>query len=452
MSFYTDLDALVARYGVTPSRPERIADFPYLRMTRFLAAFSNQRLDGGALQSWLNHLAAADKQARAIELASLESRFQSKIAAKYSADPVVMLEACPELLIAHDLEDPERLKLLRKRAVASDEYRLLNRMFGLYPLTQFFVKAAVHRYQNKIATLFSQPLEKLPVHGKLQRFYMPQTGHAHESVTMVRDALGVPIPTTSQLNHLYARHAPVWEIDVAGRYDFPGKPFWNIDGKPDVDHVEAAIYRFPSYMFWQGDVLLQLNYLIWFAERPDTGIFDIFSGRLDGLLWRVTLDTDGAVLIYDSIHACGCYHFFFPTDSLKLRPEAGRLPEPPLLPQLAPRLTSEEKIVIRVASGTHYIQKLYADTSSGQRMHWQEYQTLYAIPAAGNGRTSLFQTDGLVAGSERMERWLLWPMGVPSAGAMRERGRHATAFVGARHFDDARLLDNLFEPASALIH
>jgi hypothetical protein len=30
---------------------------------------------------------------------------------------------------------------------------------------------------------------------------------------------------------------------------------------------------------------------------------------------------------------------------------------------------------------------------------------------------------------------------------MRERGRHATAFVGRRHFDDADLLNQLFEPA-----
>ena len=64
---------------------------------------------------------------------------------------------------------------------------------------------------------------------------------------------------------------------------------------------------------------------------------------------------------------------------------------------------------------------------------------------ADDGRRSLFGSDGLVAGSERAERWLLWPMGVPSPGAMRERGHHAIAFVGRRHFDDADLLDRLFE-------
>jgi len=35
-------------------------------------------------------------------------------------------------------------------------------------------------------------------------------------------------------------------------------------------------------------------------------------------------------------------------------------------------------------------------------------------------------------------------MGIPSAGAMRQWGRHATAFVGRRHFDGADLLEKRF--------
>ncbi|MNC92616.1 hypothetical protein D3C83_90760 [compost metagenome] len=47
-------------------------------------------------------------------------------------------------------------------------------------------------------------------------------------------------------------------------------------------------------------------------------------------------------------------------------------------------------------------------------------------------------------GTERGERWLFWPMGVPEPGAMRQWGRHATAFVGRRHFDDPGLLERYF--------
>jgi len=56
-----------------------------------------------------------------------------------------------------------------------------------------------------------------------------------------------------------------------------------------------------------------------------------------------------------------------------------------------------------------------------------------------NGRVS-----ARVELTERAERWLFWPMGIDSAGAMRQWGRHATAFVGRRHFDDADLLEKRF--------
>ena len=44
-------------------------------------------------------------------------------------------------------------------------------------------------------------------------------------------------------------------------------------------------------------------------------------------------------------------------------------------------------------------------------------------------------------------RFLFWPMGIASAGAMRQWGHHATAFVGRRHFDDPELLEQRFEAA-----
>ena len=48
----------------------------------------------------------------------------------------------------------------------------------------------------------------------------------------------------------------------------------------------------------------------------------------------------------------------------------------------------------------------------------------------------MFSQDSIASGSERLERWILWPTGVLSPGAMRQWGRHAVAFEGKRHFDD----------------
>lgn len=217
---------------------------------------------------------------------------------------------------------------------------------------------------------------------------------------------------------------------------------------PSVDISKPAIYHYASYMRWRGEPLLQLNYLVWFAARPKTGAFDLLGGPLDGVLWRVTLDSAGWPLLYDSIHACGCYHHLFPGPRLRLRPETAEWAEPPLAPQPDPAVGDNEGMVIRLSSGSHYLQRIYADRPGAViALDGRDYEALYALPAADGKPRSLFGPDGLVAGSERAERWLLWPTGVPSPGAMRERGRHAIAFVGRRHFDDADLLDRLFEPA-----
>ncbi|MFT7288306.1 MAG: hypothetical protein ACI87W_002424, partial [Halieaceae bacterium] len=171
------------------------------------------------------------------------------------------------------------------------------------------------------------------------------------------------------------------------------------------------------------------------------------AGALDGLVWRVTLDRDGAILLYDSIHPCGCYQQYFPSPRLLLRPSATAWAEPPLLPQPAPALGPGERVVIRLSSGDHYIQRVFGETSvSGtDRASYQlrAYRDLYRVDHP-EGPRSLFNAAGLVSGSERGERFYLWPMGVRSPGAMRERGTQATAFLGRRHFDDADLLDAVF--------
>ena len=66
-----------------------------------------------------------------------------------------------------------------------------------------------------------------------------------------------------------------------------------------------------------------------------------------------------------------------------------------------------------------------------------------AVPH-GTGTRSVYGPDGLIPGSERGERFFFWPMGIHSAGAMRQWGHHATAFIGRRHFDDAQLIEKRF--------
>ena len=194
-------------------------------------------------------------------------------------------------------------------------------------------------------------------------------------------------------------------------------------------------------------MLLQLVYTIWFPERPPSAPGDILAGLLDGLTWRVTLAPDGEPLVYDTIHPCGCYHMFFPTPRARALPAPNGFDEWAFSPQQLPRVQVGERPVLHVASGTHYIERvsIARGTDSVAQYELRDYDELRSLARLDGGSRSAFGPDGLIAGTERPERYLYWPTGVRSAGAMRQWGRHATAFVGRRHFDDAHLFEQRFE-------
>ena len=142
----------------------------------------------------------------------------------------------------------------------------------------------------------------------------------------------------------------------------------------------------------------------------------------------------------------------FPTARLAKRsgPPPHDIRERAETPTSAPRLAAGERVVVGLAAGTHYITGLGSDRDLGSwgletvAVEFAAAETLRRLPLPGGGTRSLYGPDGLVADSERAERWLLWPMGIASAGAMRQWGTQATAFVGRRHFDDPYLFDQAF--------
>jgi hypothetical protein len=218
-------------------------------------------------------------------------------------------------------------------------------------------------------------------------------------------------------------------------------------GVPEVDPAEPVVYAHAAYTRYRGQVLLQFVYTLWFSERPARAALDLLAGRLDGLVWRVTLAPDGEPVVYDSIHPCGCYHAFFPTPRARPRPAPEPLEEWAFAPQSLPRVDDGSRAVVTLASGTHYIERVAIERGNESLVRYalQPYDELRSLPRAGGSHASAFGPDGLIAGTERLERFLFWPMGIASAGAMRQWGRHATAFVGRRHFDDADLFERRFE-------
>jgi hypothetical protein len=238
-------------------------------------------------------------------------------------------------------------------------------------------------------------------------------------------------------------------IDTGSDQDRIGAIELDPAGRSRVATDAPVLYAYASHARWRGDIVLQLNYVIWFPSRPSDGPFDVLSGHLDGITWRLTLAPDGSVLIADTIHNCGCYHLFFPSATLRPVAYCAAEEERPFVPQRLPGLEPGERFALRIVSRTHYLQRVTGtavEAEHGQRYEVRHYDTLRSLAAGKEGRASLFGPDGIVPGTERGERFLFWPMGVPNPGAMRQRGHHATAFVGRRHFDDPWLLERSFVP------
>ena len=210
--------------------------------------------------------------------------------------------------------------------------------------------------------------------------------------------------------------------------------------------------------------MLQLNYTLWFSARPKPTADDWYGGKLDGLVWRVTLNTDGSVLMYDSIHPCGCYHsVHVPVDSplhaTVFALDQSDSPEPILFfssPLRSKQTSQDGNVQLTLASGTHYLVQVSrrnlqpsVATYSYDLANYDQLRSLPVFTAKG-GYRSWFDSDGLIAESERRERYFLWPLGVENAGAMRQQGNHAIAFVGKRHFDEASLEMLLNLPGSSI--
>ncbi len=431
---FADVDRRIESLGVRDAETKRVAGFPYLRVDRFNAALAQRAMGAAQQQAWRVRLQQLDEAARATELANAE----------LSVDD---LSRCRGLL---GTADDAAMGQLRTSAQVPDDYSIGMRALGLYPLTRLPFAAGIARWHADTRSVFATPIEALPVKGQVQR-YRPPPSTSRPALTSDFDALGIPVFSASQAAALFARHAPMLEIDVAGGFDRIGSLTLDANDQVIVNAAAPVVYTRLAHTLLGGLIHPQLVYTFWFSERPPSsdGAFDLLAGKLDGVVWRVTLDPAGEALVYDSMHACGCYHLFFPTEKVIARGLPRTLDETLFVPQAAPSALPGGNVVLRIESGTHYLQRMSmsAETKLADAVTYQlqDERVLTTLPRRHGGSRSAYDQHGLIPGTERAERWFFWPMGIESAGQMRQWGGHATAFVGRRHFDDPLLFDAYFE-------
>jgi hypothetical protein len=447
--FFADLDQRAAQAHVLDAGAFRVEGYPYLRVNRFLASFRKEITDQAAFSAWVDQMQALDQDARKYEIANLpQATGSTPSSANDKGGLYGRVVSCGNLLKTADFKDSQPQEALRKRTTVPDEYMSLPRVLGLYPLTSLFVSHGVSNWHAEAHKTFSTE----PPVGWQTSLYVPEKSDelpaARSIVAQAQyDALGIPDYSYAARQTLFRMHAPAWEVRTEAEYDRIGTPVWTSKDELDIDTRQPRTYTLLSFTRFGKEILTQLNYIIWFPARPKENALDIYGGLLDGLNYRVTLDKNGEPLLYETIHNCGCYYEAYPTERLKVR-EKIDYAEPPLIlkaPELSP---SRELMTVTMDSRTHYVQHLYPSTRrsrpEAQAYSLVDYGELRSLQDSKGGRRSMFSPDSLAPGSERLERFILWPTGVVSPGAMRQWGRHPVAFVGERHFDDPFSLDQMF--------
>ncbi|MCC5887539.1 MAG: hypothetical protein JJT88_13985 [Gammaproteobacteria bacterium] len=436
------MDRRIRRAGVADPRYASIDLSPWLRSDRFLAdALARQARDGGSTRPILEAMAAHDETALAREL--------GRLGVSGAQDNVAVLEDCRQGAIENLLSAQDRSRLMAEIQVP-DAYRAWQRLLGGYVLARPWLRLGAQRWrvgEHQLQRQQEPPAALLRWQGPTDpdRPALPEVSH-WLAEARAGHALNWPVLGPARLETLALLHAPVLETDSPAQADRIGRLIGHA-GRPQVDTEVPVAYFEAGLVRLDGQILLQLSYTFWFPERVATGPLDPYAGPIDGLVWRVTLDDDGRPLLWESIHSCGCYYtLVLPADgNLRFHNPAPASREDPLV-LIGPRATAD--IRFHVSSGDHFLRwPRAAETEAVEEVAGTRRYALrpYAdLLEAGSDRPP-FRSDGLLAGTSRLERLFLWPAGIADAGAMRSHGHHATAFLGRRHFDDPQLASGMVE-------
>jgi hypothetical protein len=450
------LGEVVKEAGVRDASSVSITGFPYLRADRFLAALKRNLKNESERDEWIRLMQQRDLLSKKKEISnlpdkailSLELEHGKGISREWVYDRV---KSCSSKLLTRDQASPDFYTELISRVHVPDEYSCFLRTAGLYPLFALPVALATESSIKKIRKRFDAELKDLPIDGHLTPF-VPEKGEIpfqHEVREIVekskRNPLGVPLLDHEQEKKLVLSFAPVFIQDVAASYDRLGQVVWKGE-RADIDPEKPTVYYYTSYAFLKGEPILQINYVIWYSERAGKRSPSIELGHLDSLTARVSLDTEGKVFMVDVVSDCGCYHFFAPDRERVRRVVSRPLRFEPFVAQWLPAIPFGERLGIRINSGWHQVERLISlkDFTKPVPYALVRYDILEALPHEDGRTESIFNSRGIARGSERAERFILFSMGIPSIGSMRQRGHHAIELIGKDHFDNPYLFDQNF--------
>lgn len=405
---YEASDARIAAAGRADAEYYRVPGFPYLRTDRLLASFRLEAAANRALRDdWMLQMRENDSIARDIELANLGLDKTQRAAALND------LRTCAVWLSDAETDDAATLA----RLVAAAQVPAPAAGPG---------SAAAEAERNAVSARFAAAAARPPAPARV----LWAAGNAAQAATRpvdfsqaLHDALGRVGLVISQWPALAERLAPPLLLEDARAV--PGVPVLGAEG-PRLDRREPTLYYLPGYARVGSRMLVQMVYFAFFENA---------AGRLESLVWRVTLDDQAQPLLYESLRGDGREHLWFPRADLRTQASAN----PPLVPQTAP----ETPFAIALDRPAHAVQGLVplsaAALPMARRLRLRPYEDLMTLPRPGGGTRSLFDAQGLVADARTAAeaRVRLW-------------GRHPLAPGAERAIDDPHLLEQAFVVPTAM--
>jgi len=254
-------------------------------------------------------------------------------------------------------------------------------------------------------------------------------------------------------------------------FDLIGQVRANNDNSIEIDTQHPAIYSYTRTILVGSKPHLQLIYALWYPAHPKLREpVDPEEGKIDGATVRITLDSQFRPTIFETLNNCGCHHRIYAARSLEERaqaefgaPLAGKsyaLEQDVkgkydlIIPKLIDAGNGVRPIV-RCRAGTHAAVDVdFVDVWGSEPVFDSReysvvsYDELEMLRRPDGRTTSMFESNGLVRGAQRLEGTIFTPLGMLSAGQPRQRGTQLINW-DKFDFDDPRLFEKTLRLPSA---
>ena len=455
--FFKELDKAVDKAGVQDASTFPVPGFPYLRTDRFLMGISDRVVNEAQKQAWMQWMLQHNLNTREKEIKNLPDAILKDLGSRLGKQPdrntlIADMKSYSNTSLSHDKNQPDFHDALKAAQRIPDEYSIMMRTFGLYPLWAPPVAWVTDDVYDEFRQWHKTPPEELEIQGEL-RAYVPSRTVKLSGRDVLKlfesagqNALGVPEISIEEIQKLVNNFAPVIYQDVVGAYDKIGEVIWD-EGHVSINPGQPVVYYYITYAFYKNKPVLQLNYVFWYLGRDGPNPPWIERGPLDGVTFRLTFDPEGKPFMADIQNNCGCYYFAVPQKERVKRIIPQPLAVDPFVPAWLPQFFPEKRISLRINSGWHQVQNVGSDEIPSNAMAYEliPYDTLEALQHHDGRSESIFDSTGIAKDSSRIEPLIFFPSGIHDIGSMRQRGHHAIKLVGRAHFDDPELFDKSFE-------